>query len=453
MYARLHLIMTVALAAALCLVSVTVASAISGTTPELEDAMRFRESLSLRADRDYVEDAAIDTRAFPDTSWGVPLSVEEAAEVDRRHALQSALAPAESYAQAQEGFAGIYMDQRSGGVPVFQFAGTAERHRDPLADLLPVGTAFRLEIVPSSWEQLDSVQEALDQGVENLAAEGISITRTAIVPSLNSIVVGVRDLEAGDAAYLKERYGPPIVVQEESAAVADACTGFADCWPPKGGIRITQGSAYCTSGFLARRHDVNRVVVVTAGHCIATNGGEGAIWKHDGRTIGPGKQWVWTAYANSDVGLVNIYDSVSSTMTSFNRYLAKASPVEVLSLTYVLPATSQHEGYLVCRVGATSGRNCGTIVGDDVSMLSCVGSRCYLILHLKEVDFDSTSGDSGGSVFSKVTDGVGYGLHVHSEVDTNPPPRHGWYTPLTRARSTMSSVHGIDISFCITSSC
>ncbi len=138
MQARVHVVGAVVMGCSLVLGLVAPASAADARAdPELEDPMRFRASLSLRNDEDYVRASIADTDSFSDTSWGIPLTVEEAAEVNRRHDLQLALAPAESYAAAQEVFAGVYMDHAAGGVPVFRFTGDSSVHWDPLRELVP----------------------------------------------------------------------------------------------------------------------------------------------------------------------------------------------------------------------------------------------------------------------------------------------------------------------------
>jgi Trypsin len=67
------------------------------------------------------------------------------------------------------------------------------------------------------------------------------------------------------------------------------------------------------------------------------------------------------------------------------------------------------------------------------------------------VDFDSTNGDSGGTMVSGATP-IAYGIHVHSDEDTEPNAR-GWYTTVEYAQVTLSLERGVNIDWCITNAC
>ena len=135
----------------------------------------------------------------------------------------------------------------------------------------------------------------------------------------------------------------------------------------------------------------------------------------------------------------------------------------IKNLVGTLKGESQAEGFLVCRMGARTGKKCGTIKKELGSNKSCAtnfaGTRvCHNIKHTIEVSFDSKGGDSGGSVFSNSgVDGIGYGLHVHSDDESKPVPPgqsgyRGWYNPLNWAKTALKK-KGWNITWCKTAAC
>lgn len=312
-----------------------------GPTPtDIDHAVHFRGSVGFRDGRGFVERTYVDTSDFPDDSWGIPLSREEAADLKARLEVQLSLGDAQEYAMSRDTFAGVYLDQLRGGLPVFQFVGDAGRFRDDIAERLDRGTDFEVREVQRSWSELTQVQSRIDAADADLEKDGIHVVRTSIDTSGNRVVVGVQGLTDARGSRLKERFGNAIVTIEDGPARADYCDDTFNCWPPMGG------------------------------HIVKVLGSNESV-----------------AYAKG-----------SSTPQS--RTIKK------------------------------------TI----------------------ELDFDSTGGDSGGPVFSDLTESVGYGLHVHSDVDDDPIPpgqdtRRSWYTPLDAARATLIDRRGVSITWCTTSTC
>lgn len=265
--------------------------------------------------------------------------------------------------------------------------------------------------------------------------------------------IGVLDADDSVISAFEMRYGSTVVVEDRALAQADTCSGIGNCWPPKGGIKIksSYNNAVCTSAFLAKRTDTNKIVVVTAGHCIARNGGSETDWIHSYTVFGVSKNYVWADNKDAEVGIIKILDSVSSGMTTFTEYLRNNSPITVVNLPALQSSGAQAVGLAVCRMGNASGLTCGTITGHHVENESCVANNtiCKTLLSTTEVSFDSTGGDSGGAVFSNNgTSNVGYGLHVHSDPDGT-PGAHGWFSPLDLARSTLITETGVTIEWCI----
>jgi hypothetical protein len=284
------------------------------------------------------------------------------------------------------------------------------------------------------------------------------------------VVVGVHHLTDAAASRLRKDYGPGVSVNEDNAAVADYCDDDENCWPPMGGLKISPAfntNRWCTSGFVARRNDTDKLVMVTAGHCIWANSGSDETWVHDGHSIGKSREWVFEDNVNTDVGVINFMDSVTNLFIqpppSMHRYMSAPSTPTIQYMSGYVNGGSQLAGFLVCRQGWRSNKDCGQIVKPLSTNESCavsVGgtSRCVDINATIELNFDSIGGDSGGPVFSDVSENVGYGIHIHSDDEDDPIPPgqatyRSWYAPLDLAKSTLANIAGLSISYCVDSNC
>lgn len=129
---------------------------------EVADARRFREDYGLRADDEWIRDVAADPTSDR-TSFGVPLTTGEVAELNRRTAaadeiknlvVDYALAHADEYA-------GAYTDQQRGGIFVAQFSGHVAEHKAALFARVRPGAPLEVREVRWSLEQLEAFASRL----------------------------------------------------------------------------------------------------------------------------------------------------------------------------------------------------------------------------------------------------------------------------------------------------
>lgn len=429
---------------------------------EIADATRFRTEMGLDASIDVILEASMNRDRYPDYSWGVPLSVSEAEDMARRAQIQLKLDQAAAFAATLDDFAGLYIDQHDHGTPVFLFVNEPDAHRQDLAALLPADVPFRIETATSTLRQLVDAQDAVERAREELLATGTNITLIGTRIQANALRVGVEHLTAEVADDLHARFGSRTILVELAPAQADSCTSVTNCFPVKGGIEIDSDYdnfvGACTSGFLAKRTDTDpdRLVLVTAGHCIYAHGGTGDEWEHnnnDTNDIGQALGYVWQSNASGDVGLTSVY--VRQYPFQRNAMLARFAPptyaADIRNLSGSVSLSYQVVGSGVCRNGIASGYDCGSIVDTDVTRSSCINSNqtCVSVRHSVEVSFDSTNGDSGGPIFLNYS---AYGIHIHSDADSSPDP-HGWYTPVDQAQAAWQAKYGWSFYLCLMTSC
>jgi hypothetical protein len=208
-----------------------------------------------------------------------------------------------------------------------------------------------------------------------------------------------------------------------------ACRSRSDCGQRvMGGLQITFTGWSCTTGFVARDSETGKLVVVTAGHCLAGSG-LSARWSHHRVAIGRASVEKFGAGSNADVGTIDLTNAHAS-----NDVYGSTSS-DTRSVTHVAPNDSQSVGSRVCRSGATSGWRCGSIIAADVD--AKIGEM--LIHHTWWTDFPSAAGDSGSPILDG--DGRAAGILIAT-------------TPTQSLYSTIDwIVTTLDVRPCVTPSC
>ncbi|MFO7533539.1 MAG: hypothetical protein R6W93_13850 [Candidatus Limnocylindrales bacterium] len=440
---------------------------------EVQSARDFRESFGLRDDIEYVASSLSDSQRFSNTDWGVPLTTAEADDLASRLQVQKSLGPAIDHASKQPGYGGAYIDQLDGGLPVFLFTKDVATHSAEIGTFLEVGTRYDVRKVDHSLAALTTLKEEVSAERDDLMKADVEVVSVSVDVKSNRVVVGVLDKTDRKRDIVKG-LGDPIVVIDETLPHTDTCL-IDDCPNLKGGLKIAATGATCTSGYLGRRTDGSHddIVMVTAGHCIATS--SDATWKHNGTGFGTeNPNHGWNNNSAADVGFITVWSG--HVPSNKNTFLSKPGTGTSAALTGYRTFSQQIIGMQVCRIGWGSSnyhssnsyytaRQCGQIITYDTDTASttdnnsqsCVDGTCKYIQKMKAVDFDSWAGDSGGTIFeqnSPVDDPTKLlGTHVHSQ-DTGgyPADDKGWYSPYTQGTIRFGN-DDIDIDGCFSSSC
>jgi hypothetical protein len=440
-------------------------------TATLDSAVQFRTTFFLDATPETVRLAAVDREAYPDTSWGVPLSTAEAAEMQRRLRTYESVLPLVREARQDPAWAGWWLDHASRGSPVLLFAADPASRRAEFEHLAPKGVTVTFQLAAVSLTALEERRRKVLAAESELAKKGVVLTGVGIDMSGNQLTVDVESISAGTHATIAALAGDRFALAQDGPAGADACPATG-CLPLKGGIGMTDQRTVdpmsrCTAGYLARRTDVSpaKLVVVTAGHCIVSAVGH-QPWRHGGTDIGNSATkngnpvHTWVHYYNADVGLVNTGD-LPSLPSDRDQLLVDNSPVTEYDIGDVREHADQPEGLPVCRMGRTTGLMCGEIVDHDDTKKSWFNGTYRWIDHVVDTDMDALGGDSGGPIFYRVEWPLFYavllGTHVHSydgpDDNTVYPGKQGWYSPVDRGVNTLSNMLGVEITPCTTNAC
>ncbi len=429
----------------------TPSSALANTVVSAADvgqAIVFRETAGFRSDEDFVRGTFADHSTFPDLQYGVPLSEAEAAEIGRRIAIQLAVDPVIEYASHLDGYAGVYMDQQRGGMPVFMVAGQdRQAWVADLAERMPPGVDYDLVEVGHARAELEQLKHTIWGERGELARAGIDIQSAGLDIRNNQVLVGVNGLTEVADTELQSRYGPVGTVEEEIDAHLDACLSRIDCWPMKGGIKIYEQvntSSICTSGFVVRRQGTSTYRMLTAGHCLAlATGGLNSMWRHSGTDIGTGRTETYGNLSNADAGLIAM-----SAPSGPDNLLFGVSENDIRTVGGYVTTSSQNVGDYLCRSGRTTGFWCGNLTLED-RVKDVDGTA---IEHQWVDNFDASPGDSGAPYFT-TSGGVTLAWGIHSDsTSANPPGGSAWYSPMGWVFSKLSS-YGEPITLCTDSTC
>lgn len=485
-----------AICAGLVVLMVGIPNAPVGAAPEqdtgsvdrglgLNAAVRFRQSFGLRADSAFVAAAMLNPIDFPNTEWGPPLSDEEAGGLMARVDVQRQARNADAKMAGESDYAGMYIDQLTGGTPIFLTTGRADMYADVLTALIQGAYAFEIRVVNRDLASLESQKAQIVNARDQLAMDGIAVHTVSVHVRDNRVEVGVTNPTEQVLSRLSE-FGDDMLVYQDGSQHLDVC-GIEACGPRmKGGLAIESDVPNgCTSGYLARRTDGthNNLGIVTAGHCLYP-GGSSSSWLHDFAVIGDenGISQGWQTGSYGDVGFIDLSTAADPDgIQGSNKFLANPSTNQLVNFTSTIPVFLQHEGDAVCRIGWGSyllhrdttqsqakrdnykGRQCGLITLFDTDSdgladpdsQSCIGATCKLIHYMKKVDFDSTSGDSGGTVFEPTslsdTEAALMGTHVHSVTDSASADE-GWYSSVSWGITELS-VLGYTIEPCLNWGC
>lgn len=135
-----------------------------GADRSIDGATRFRQEEFLRSDADWVARAVSDRNAFPDVSWGTPLTQDETAEMNSRVRFQKGADDAIDAAAGQDGYGGAMYDWEHGRRLVVFTTGDPVRVRDAVETHIPEGGSLRVERVERSLDALTRTRDKVTGG-------------------------------------------------------------------------------------------------------------------------------------------------------------------------------------------------------------------------------------------------------------------------------------------------
>ncbi len=388
---------------------------LSATTQVGRD-QRFRATFGLNTDPHFIasliagRSLAVEQRQ----EWGVFLTPAETADMSHRmevdHAIQN---PAfQRYIHAQSDFAGIWTDQRNGGVVNVLFTKSSSPLRlSTIQELLPFGDQVRVVRVSRTEAELESIQSHVVAARATLADHGISLSKVAVDTPHNGIAVGVTSQPSTALATLQGLFGSAIVSVEQ-VDVSETyqklpCDmvgqntpkcGYVDTPPFGGGDEIVDNvnGAICSAGFPvyspnSLNFNLSNFYILTAGHCMT--GSASDPWVQEVTPMG-------TVAANGvPISRDGMIININTHPGIIDTVLLYATPVNSPTYVQVNHAQAQDGDYVgepMCQAGISSNYNCGDEAIHNESV--CYpNNQCFT--YMREASYGSIPGDSGGPNF------------------------------------------------------
>ena len=407
--------------------------------PKFSEVLRFREEFGLDLDLKGNE-LAIDERIFDligawnnphtpagevaratDERWGVPLRAVDAAELEYREqytAHDIPLLDAWASATYPGSYAGVYVDERSGGVIRIGFTSGQSSSVDAaqqLSGLLAPRRIAGFASAPAySLANLSGSQSAIAASLPS-SPEGL-IVSTGIEVEANRILIGATNV-AEASSWLTANFGAeaPILVEYEESAPVPMSTRRKISGPLYAGdLLVTTTGGTCSAGFGAMQKLADgkeRLFALTAAHCFQVGDN---VRRENGAgktaSIGSAKRSGHDAFlkdVTADTVAVGLNGSVGMPRY-INQGRGAALPVKALS-------TMPHSGKYLCHAGygsdptGTKSKLCGKVRNGRwfyesknhgrAEVLFCFGANIH-------------GGDSGGPVWIRGTHTV-VGLATH----------------------------------------
>jgi hypothetical protein len=377
----------------------------------LADALDFRATFGFSTDLDTVTATLNDPKA--DTTWGTPLTVEEAANMAERQRLFLQAETIEGFVDANPGtFGGVYYEQAAGSL-VLYIASTPATSKQALAKALslsPSGLQVKIVSVAHTMSELTTAEDQLVAKSDELGLKivGIDTPRNSLVATL---------APGSDAR------APALVVDVPVAVTVGEGFRPASCWnnctPWRGGMNVWDqafpSDGNCTWGFYGSRGSSAKYVI-SAGHC-GKAGHVLRIKDPSNNTI------VFTdgidentfdfeldGISESDAQTAHVKSNANAT-TPFNRIIGSSSDLNH-AITGI-KNNSQNVGATVCFFGYKSHRAspCGTItiINLVVEVDRADDGKHLRLTNLREMSLPASGGDSGGPVYSGA---LAYGINT-----------------------------------------
>jgi YD repeat-containing protein len=381
---------------------------------EMTRARSLRTQLGFRADDAYITQLETDPAAqAARTEYGIPMTSGEMSDVQVREDAQGALSSVEDYIAASPAasstFAGLYIDQPSGGTVNVGFTQNASTRLAEIAQIYPYPDRLRAFTATRTQASLQTLSDQILADVPTLESQGVVPVEISVDTAANTVDVGVEAPTAAQAQTIQARYGDAArLIQVTQPSLLAGLGRGAYHRHLLAGLRIVTGASNtcppfecCTSGFSAFRSvsGHRRYFMTTAGHC--PNG----RWYQGGKAVGSSKENYFGNGSTVDAQLVNMTRRRRSMRIfgtpTFSRVITRVESI----------ARDEHNGELVCKsgpmdgitnpqTGASAGVSCGTLLQRDAKIRP-QGTNTWLIAQRKANVF-AIPGDSGAPVFRRV---------------------------------------------------
>lgn len=364
-----------------------------------------RAVFGLRHDPSYVERLAAASSRPATTRLGMPMSADEAQDMDARRNLGFSISAIDALLAGDSSYAGSWIDQAAGGELNVAFTEAPNSLTQAAVQaLLPPGSSFRAATVSHSLASLKEIAARIEADMIAVTAAGgpADIVSSGVDQSANAIALAVSTAApAGFEDIVRARYGADnVVVTREPVAEASASRDIRS-GRLFGGEWIRGGNdESCTVTYANAKNTNGETYAITAGHC----GSNGTVF-FQGRGNTP---YIGSVHANGTYGRSStncdcapVGPIAPGAGLGTNRFLVNNN-VDVAAVADRAP----YDGEPICHTGAASfeargAMQCGSITQPTTSQYTYHPRTGYFTLTdaIKSTNIHSQSGDSGSPIY------------------------------------------------------
>lgn len=366
-------------------------TSVTGGDVDSTEALRFRTEMGFPTDLAHITAVSRDAASLWD--YGVALTPEEKAEIDRRIAIEAKTGPLSQFLHSVPAYAGGYTDQAGGHVFVIGFATDPLEFEPRIVDLLPAGAEYRLRQVQHPLGKLRELQDRITEDRDTLAKLGVDVNTIIVDEVNNQVEVGIAKLEDGAVATLEERYGKDVLRAFQSGGgqtTHDGCYSRSHCYGPPMRAGISVDVVGCSLAFVVNQNGRRRIL--TAGHNPCGSFAGNAT--HHGNPFGSILSRSWFG---GDTDETADAATIGNLTIAQDDNLVYRTATQTDAIQVVQAEDSETYSNFVClsaRMVATI--RCGTRVARFVTI--CFDEGC--LREQREATYSIYKGDSGGAVYN-----------------------------------------------------
>lgn len=342
--------------------------------------------------------------------YGLYLTGDEAKELERRQVLGdriedvvAALGESEPLVEGEmprygPNFAGVWMDQKNGGVIVVALVDPSLVDQRQLEQLVGGREHLRVIDVDHAWNEVEAFRDALIEAIRAGGVQaGVRINSTSqgrklevILPNPDSITSDILRVVPGDLVSVSEG---PLDVEE-----GDATSTHVEA-EQQPGLQIEfDPGGNCTWG--ANGHTSSYNYLITAGHCGGSafenfNGWTNGLEIHQNNSfhLTPGSQYLYSRFTGGwDMKRMSSPQADSNCYHLTGSYHGSGSCVRNVRWRALHNSWEVGADVVCATLGTTNAYECGFVLEENYSSTGCEGSRWV------RYDIDTGPGDSGSGL-------------------------------------------------------
>lgn len=293
---------------------------------------------------------------------------------------------------AKEYFAGMYIDQKKGGVINIGFTKSLDALNNDIDKLIEISERqemIKFYTAKYSEEQLNALLEEIFNSKEDLKSKGINIVSIRTDIKNQKVIIGVDEKNKLVENNILSIYPEDMITIIKDIPGLNKMTSETYTRPIQAGLKIFEnGGGSCTAGFSAQKKSSTDLYIITAGHCP----------DYKGREYSQGGSSYTSSNKFGEADMINYGGPVDAAAikvdsSNISYWLYGSGTSRYTSLKTTKKLGDETVGDFACISGGQANAiSCGEVLSTNYSSGS--------LYNMVEADFYAIQGDSGSPIFS-----------------------------------------------------